>query len=333
MIEAVERCPWCGSKITHSRFVQIQDAIRKDEQRKLAALEKAFDAERAKIVKQVELAKQEADKLRRKEIAEIRQILQKDRDAALVRQDAAFARERDAMQKKIAQMSRRVGKGGEIAEGGEIDLYDELRGAFPEDQIARAKGGMLVHDVRYKSKSAGKIVIDSKSRAAWQHAFVTKLRETQSDLGADHAVLATPVFPSGKKELFVDAGIIIVAPARVRAMIEVLRKALIAMHVAKLSDAERSDKFAQLFKFITSSGFKRKLAEASDLANEALEIDVEEKRAHDNVWKKRGTVLTRIKHVLREIDTDVSAIVEARDATPPQAGGAVLRPAAFRVKS
>ena len=334
MIEAVERCPWCGSKITHSRFVQIQDAIRKEEQRKLAALEKAFDAERAKIVKQVELAKQEADKLRRKEIAEIRQILQKDRDAALVRQDAAFARERDALQKKIAQMSRRVGKGGgEIAEGGEIDLYDELRGAFPEDQIARAKGGTLVHDVRYKSKSAGKIVIDSKSRAAWQHAFVTKLRETQSDLGADHAILATPVFPSGKKELFVDAGIIIVAPARVRAMIEVLRKALIAMHVAKLSDAERSDKLAQLFKFITSSGFKRKLAEASDLANEALEIDVEEKRAHDNVWKKRGTVLTRIKHVLREIDTDVSAIVEARDATPPQAGGAVLRPAAFRVKS
>ena len=66
MIEAVERCPWCGSKITHSRFVQIQDAIRKDEQRKLAALEKAFDGERAKIAKQVELSKQEADKLRRK---------------------------------------------------------------------------------------------------------------------------------------------------------------------------------------------------------------------------------------------------------------------------
>src|SRR6266550_1810552 len=145
MIEVVERCPWCGSKITHSRFVQIQDAIRKDEQRKLAALEKAFDAERAKIVKRVELSKQEADK---------------------------------------------------------------LRGAFPEDQIARAKGGMLVHEVRYKSKSAGKIVIDSKSRAAWQHAFVTKLRETQSDLGAEHAILATPVFPSGKKELFVDAGVI-----------------------------------------------------------------------------------------------------------------------------
>jgi hypothetical protein len=334
MIESVERCPWCGSKITHSKFVQIQDAIRKDEQRKLAAAEKAFDAERAKIIKGIEAAKQEWEKLRRKEIAEIRQILQKDRDAALVKKEAEFARERDALQKKVAQMSRRVGKsGGDLADGAEIDLYDELRGAFPEDQLSRVKGGTLVHDVRYKGKSAGKIVIDPKSRAAWQHAFVTKLREVQSDLGADHAIVATPVFPSGQKELFVDAGVIVLAPARVRAMVEVLRKALIGMHVAKLSDAERSDKLGQLFKFITSSGFKRKLAEASALANEALEIDVEEKRAHDNVWKKRGTVLSRIKHVLREIDTDVSAIIEARDATPPQSGGAVLRPAAFRVKS
>src|SRR5947207_887058 len=107
MIEEVERCPWCGNKITHSKFVQIQDAIRKEEQRKLAALEKAFDAERAKIVKQVELARQEAEKLRRKEIAEIRQILQKDRDAAMVKKEAEFARERDALQEKIAQMSRR----------------------------------------------------------------------------------------------------------------------------------------------------------------------------------------------------------------------------------
>jgi hypothetical protein len=326
MIEAVERCPWCGSKITHSKFVQIQDAIRKDEQRKLAALQKAFEAERAKT-------KQEAEKQRRKEIAEIREILQKDRDAALARQEAAFARERDALQKKIVEMGRRVKAGQEIGDGADIDLHEELRGAFPDDQIARAKGGTLIHDVRYKGKSAGKILIDSKQRAAWKHTFVSNLRQAQSETDADHAILATAAFPAGKKELFIDSGVIVVAPARVRAMVEVLRKALVAMHVAKLSDAERSDKLSRLFKFITSPSFKRKLAEASDLASEALEIDVEEKRAHDNVWKKRGTVLTRIKHVLREIDTDVSAIIEARDATPPQSGGAVIRPAAFRVKS
>ena len=83
MLTPVERCPWCGSRITHAKFVQIQDAIRKDEQRKLAAAEKQIherlakeilaqqqklEAERAKILKQLDVAKQEAEKLRRKEI-------------------------------------------------------------------------------------------------------------------------------------------------------------------------------------------------------------------------------------------------------------------------
>jgi hypothetical protein len=344
MLTPVERCPWCGSRITHARFVQIQDAIRKDEQRKLAAAEKQIherlakeilaqqqklEAERARILKQL----QEAEKLRKKEIADIRQILQKDRDAALLKKDAEFARERDALQKKIADMSRRVRGTGEVAEGGEIDLYDALRGAFPEDQISRTKGktsGNLVHDIRYKGKSAGKILIDCRPRAAWQHAFVTKLRQDQSEVGADQAILATSMFPAGKKELFVDSGVIVVAPARVPAMVDVLRKALIAMYVARMSDAERTDRLGRLFKFMTSPAFKRRLAEAAELAGEALQIDVDEKRAHDNVWKKRGTVLTRIKNVLREIDTDVSAIVEAPG---PDAGAKVLRPAAFRVTS
>ena len=307
-----ERCPWCGSKISHDKFLEVQAAIREEERRKLAA---AVDA-----------VKKEIDKQRKKELADVRQILQKDRDAALARREAEFARERDALQKKIIDISRRVSKrGGEIADGAGIDLYDELRGAFRDDQLTRRGADNFLLDVRYKNKSAGKLLIAAKPRAAWQQAFVTKLRQEQSEAGADHAILATAVFPAGKKELFIDSGVIVVAPARVRAIVEVLRKALVAMHVAKLSDAERADKLNKLFKFITSASFKRKLAEASELTSEALQIDVDEKRAHDLVWRKRGTVLTRVRQVLRDIDTDVSAIVESRDE--PETG----KVAAFRV--
>lgn len=358
----VERCPWCGSTITHAKFLQVQAAIRADERRKLAAAEKeltarlekelakrvaeqqqklakerqALDADRARIAKQIEQVKQQFEKQRKKDIAEVRVILQKDRDAALSKREGEFARERDALQKKIVEISRRMKKDGlEVAEGADVDVFEELRGAFPEDQISRTRGrdgGNLLHDVRYKGKSAGRILIDIRPRAAWQHAFVTKLRQDQSEAGADHAILATAVFPAGRRELFVDSGVVVVAPARVRAMVEVLRKALISMHVAKLSDAERADKLGRLFKFITSPGFRKKFAEASELAGEALEIDVQEKRAHDLVWRKRGTVLTRIRNVLRDIDTDLSAIVEAPDETD-SGGAAGLRAAAYRVTS
>jgi tetratricopeptide (TPR) repeat protein len=107
--------------------------------------------------------------------------------------------------------------------------------------------------------------------------------------------------------------------------VDVLRRALISMHVAKLSDAERADKLSELFRFITSPAFRKKLAEAENLAGEALELDVQEKRAHDNVWKKRGMVLSRIKHVLREIDTDVSAIIETPSASRPKLAAHTVR--------
>ncbi len=56
-----------------------------------------------------------------------------------------------------------------------------------------------------------------------------------------------------------------------------------------------------------------------------MELDVQEKRAHDNVWKKRGMVLSRIKHVLREIDMDVSAIIETPTASRPRIAAQTVR--------
>ena len=96
MPEKAERCPWCGSKISHDKFLEIQTAIREQEQRKLAA---AVDLVKAQLVKE-----------RKKEIAEMRQILQKDRESALAKREAEFAREREALQKKIVEISRRVSK-------------------------------------------------------------------------------------------------------------------------------------------------------------------------------------------------------------------------------
>ena len=342
MAVTTERCPWCGSTISHDKFVQIQNAIREEERRKLALAEKtmkaqldqklfaerkAIAAERAKLA---QVAAQ-AEKQRQKEIAEVRRILQKDREQALLKKDAEFARERDAMRKKIADMTRQIRRKSpaEIAEGAEIDLYEELRAAFPDDQIARTQrgrtGGTILQEVRYKGAAAGRILIDSKQRAAWQHSFATKLRQMQTEAAADYAILSTAVFPAGRKEMFIDSGVIVVAPARVTVLVDVLRRALIAMHAAKLSDAERADKLTDLFRFITSPGFKKKLAEAENLAGEALELDVQEKRAHDNVWKKRGMVLARIKHELREIDLDVSAIIETPGASRPRIAAQTVR--------
>lgn len=357
-----EQCPWCNSVITHEQFVNIERSIREEEKRKLAIVEKdtrarierevtakvtaeqkklaadrvALESDRAKLAedrrtlaeankRQMDLVKQAAEKQRQKELTEQRAILEKDRDEALVKKDAAYAREREGMKKKILELTRRIEQksAGDLGDGAEIDLFEELRAEFRSDKITRIlkgkPGGDIIVDVHYKGESCGTILIDSKNRQSWNTGFVKKLRQDQTDAGADHAILATTVLPSGKKEMCIDSGVIVVSPARAIVIVDLLRKAMITMHVAKLGAAERATKVTRLYAFITSSEFTQKMTEADSLASDALQIDVDEQQAHANVWKKRGSVLMRIKHVLRDIDTDISAIIEAREVVPSAA--------------
>ena len=88
---------------------------------------------------------------------------------------------------------------------------------------------------------------------------------------------------------------------------------------------ERTSKMSRLYKLITSESYSGKFSEADKLTQDILELEVQEKKAHDNVWKKRGALVKRINNVLREAETEVAAVIEGSD------DGEI--PPAFRAKS
>ena len=290
-------------------------------------LKDAQDRE-AEVVKK---AQEDAEKQRQKEITEQRQAFEKDKTLSLLKQDAKFNREREALQKKIQLMDKQLQKktANELGDGAEMDLFEALRESFPGDKIKRIPKGQngadILHEVLYKGECCGKIIVDSKNRQRWGWEFVTKLRQDQVEAGAEHAILATTVFPAGKKEMCIESDVIVIAPARVVHITQLIRDAMVTMHVKGLSVQERSSKMTRLYKLITSESYSKKFSEAGKLTEEILELDVQEKKAHDNVWKKRGALATRINNVLREVETDVAAVIEGsnEDGIPP----------AFRAKS
>ena len=267
-------------------------------------------------------ARAEAAKKREKELAGQRAVLEKDKAMALLKQQGEFNREREAFQKKVKIMEHQLQRktANELGDGGEIDVFEALREAFPGDRITRIKKGQpgadILHEVLHKGQPCGRIVIDSKVRQGWQNGFVTKLRQDQVEAGAEQAILATSVFPAGTKELCIDSDIIIANPARVVHIADILRKAMITMHVRGLSMKERADKMGKLYRLITSESYSRKFSEAGRLTQDILDLDVQEKKTHDNVWKKRGTLATKINNVLREIETDVAAVIEGDEDVP-----------------
>ena len=152
-------------------------------------------------------------------------------------------------------------------------------------------------------------MIDSKNRQSWQNAFATKLREDQKAVNADHAVLSALAFPSGKKELCVEAGVIVCSPARLVTLIAILRNSVIKLCLMGLSNKERADKMEALYRFIASDGYSQRVGELNEIADAILEIDVQERTQHGKWWEKRGTLAKRQKRVLTEIDAEVTSII------------------------
>ncbi len=227
---------------------------------------------------------EQAEKEWQKQLTEQRQALEKDKSTALLKQQAENNRDRESLQKKVKTLEHQLQKktANELGDGGEVDVFEALRDAFQGDKITRIQKGQpgadILHEVLYKGEVCGRIVVDSKNRQAWQNGFVDKLRKDKVDHKAEHAILATTVFPAGKKELSNESGVIVVSPGRVVCITELLRQAMVTMHIKGLSMKERSNKMSQLYSLITSESYSKKFTETERLAQDIMDLDVQEQR-------------------------------------------------------
>jgi len=299
--------------------VDAEQQIRKvtAERDQAAAKLKTAVAREAEIRKQ---AHEEAAKRAQKELADQRQILEKDKNLALLRQQSEHNRKRDSLQKQVKMLEHKLQNktANELGDSGEIDVFEALRDAFQGDKITKIRKGQpgadILHEVIYKGVVCGRIVVDSKNRQAWQNTFVAKLRQDQVEAKAEHAILATTVFPTGKKEMCIESGAIVISPAHVVNVVQLLRHAMVMMHVQGLTMNERTSKMSQLYKLITSESYIAKFTEANRLTEDILELEVKEQAEHGRVWKNRGTLVKRMQRILREIETEVAAVTESNNS-------------------
>jgi len=293
---------------------QTEIRIKAEFERKMQALATERDEAAAKVKR--------LDESKQKELIQQRASLEKDRDGKLLKAQVQYNREREQLQQKIDALTRQLQRKtpDDLGDAAEVDAYEALRDAFPRDDIARIKKGQpgadIRHKVLHKGTLCGTILLDSKDRQGWQGAYVTKLREDQMADKAEYAILATTVFPSGKKELYIDeeTRVIVVNRARLVEIVDLVRRVIQRMHSLRLSQSERSEKRELLYTYITSEDYKQHLVEAGRVTGELADLDVEEKRGHDKVWEKRGKMVTRLRNVVREVDTEVSSILEGRQS-------------------
>jgi hypothetical protein len=278
---------------------------------------KLAEAERARLAaeQQMKVLQAEQEQALAARIAEAREALQRERDAAVLAEKARAFEENQKLQLRLQDLQRQLESkpAHELGEGAEIDLFEQLRTAFEGDRIRRVGKGVngadVIHEVVHNGKVCGKIIYDAKNRNAWQNEFVNKLRADKLAEGADHAILSSNKFPRDRSQVHLQDGVIVANPARVLALVEILRGQVVRMHELRVSEEERGQKTVQLYSFITSEHCKQLLEAVEQQAGKMLELDAKEQETHRRIWDQRGKLIRSVQKARGDLVFEIDRII------------------------
>jgi hypothetical protein len=293
-----------------------QEKLSGAEQARAEAEAKANAAEERVRTLQADHDTQLAERLK-----EQREALESDKVAAVNAEKSNAYQEKLKLSTKIDELQRALDKktAEELGEGAEIDLFEALKAEFQGDRIERVNRGQpgadILQTVMLNGRECGRIIYDSKNHSAWRNDFVTKLASDQMAAKAEHAILASRTFPAGERHLHVREGVIIASPARVVALVQIVRQHLVQTYTLRLSNEARTQKTAALYTFITSERCSDLFNRIDTHTDDLLDLQVKEKRAHDAVWKKQGELIRSVQKVRAELCNEIDTIIGVAGGT------------------
>ena len=275
------------------------------------------EEQRQQALKRLQAMEAERGELVTARVQEVRDALEKDKTEALAEARAANDAETRKLTGQLEDLRRKLEKqrAVELGEGAEVKLFDALNAEFPGDNIRRVQRGVsgadVLHTVMHNGQDCGTIIYDSKNTGAWRNDYVAKLVQDQTAAKADHAVLSTLKFPAGATQIEVRDRVVIVNPARAVAVVRMLRRHMLLVHTLRLSKAERTQKMAALYDFITSERCAHLLGRIDTESDALLDLQAAEMRAHQSHWKREGTHLRSIQKARAELDVEIASILGA----------------------
>jgi hypothetical protein len=324
---------------SEAAFARMQQEAAERESTVRQEVSAAAEAAASERIAQLELARQEAEAKAAtaqeqilgmssthetqmsQRLGEQREALEQAKaEAVNAEKSAAFA-EKLKLSTKVEELQRTLDKktAEELGEGAEIDLFEALKSEFESDRIERVNKGQpgadIIHVVIHNGIECGRIVYDSKNHNAWRNDFITKLASDKMAAKAEHAILSTRKFPAGERHLHLQDGIVLASPSRVVAVVQIIRQHIVHTHSLRLSNEERTQKTAALYDYITSERCADLFSRFDTHADDLLDVQEKEKRAHDATWKKQGELIRAVQKVKAQMQHEIDMIITTSAAS------------------
>lgn len=279
-------------------------------------------ADRQALTDQLTAAKGALETQKVSQDAAIAQAVQQTREALEITTAAAIGavkagahNEKQKVLDQLADVQRKLEKktADELGEGAEVNLLEDLKAAFPEDKFKHVgrgnPGADIIHTVIHNGMECGKIIYDSKDHGQWRDHFATKLASDKIAEKAEQAILSIRAFPRDAKQLGAREGIILANPARVVALVQIVREHIVKSHALRLSNEQKAQKSAELYTFITSPQCTDLLDRIDTHAQELLDMRVREQKAHEKNWKEQDILYRSIQKTGADLTYRIDVIL------------------------
>ena len=232
-----------------------------------------------KLIEERESIRQEVtQKAEERHQLEIRQLEEKLRQTRVSLSEAKSRAEQGTAQQK--------------GEALELNLEQQLKDAFPEDDIVEVKKGKrgadIVQTVRSRQGIVCGVILYECKNAKWQAAWIDKLRDDVRNASANIGVLVATYLGSSYKDVHqVDGHIWASIPTHAILLASLLRNQLIAVSAAHRNNEFKEEKMEYLHRFLTGPEFRSRVESMIQSYNK-LQIEMEkEKRAAKSRWAQQ----------------------------------------------
>jgi hypothetical protein len=205
-------------------------------------------------------------------------------------------------QRKLAEEMKRKAEQGSIQSQGEAQellLEEMLRTAFPFDQIDEVgkgvRGADCIQTVRNPfGQDCGKIIYESKRTKDFSVEWIEKIKSDMRSQGAEVAVIVTQALPKDMSSFGQKEGVWICTFQDVKAVVQLLREAVIRIYNATKSQENKGDKMHLLYDYLNS----REFAEQWQAIREgflSMRLSIQKERdAMEKLWKQREKQLEKV---------------------------------------
>lgn len=329
-------CPHCGKNIQIEEAVrhQLEKTILKEEKEKgelelekakLQITKETEERLNAKSQKELETANKEKTELQEKLAKEKneREAFEKKISEEAIRKAESEQhlrlKEKDLQLEEIRKVNedlkRKLEQGSQQRQGEvlELDLEENLKVRFPNDEFVPVPKGVEGADIwqkiKFKGKIVGSILWETKRTKAWSNSWVTKLKDDSAKISASEAIIVSEILPDGAETFDRKDGVWITTYEHAIAICRYVRFLITSIASVKGSASQTDEEWGLIRDYIMSDSFRHRMQAHFDGVKALREGLDAEKRSTILRWKKQESQIEKLDSNTLNFYGELKAIV------------------------